>query len=115
MSHGSAKTFTFVRGLRGTNETNVVIREGACCGIGNERGLGVPGLSQRRGLGAVNLPDSAVLVERTHNHILGGTIDWMYREFGFEARQERRKKNIFSLSDCLHCAYTEKGLKRGDL
>ena len=72
MSQGSAKTFTFARGRRDTNETNVVICEGACRGIGNERGLGVPSVSRRRDLGAVNLQDLAVLVERRHNHALVG-------------------------------------------
>ena len=62
VSQGSSKTFTITRGRRGTNETNVVIREGTCHGIGNECGLGVPSLLQRRDLDGVNLPDLTVFV-----------------------------------------------------
>ena len=37
------------------------------------------------------------------------------QKISFEARQERGEKYIFSLFDCLHCAYTARGRKRGDL
>ena len=75
VSQGSAKIFTFARERRGTNEANAITREVARRGFGNERGLSVPSLLQRRDLGAVNLPEHAILVERTHNHVLGGNRD----------------------------------------
>ena len=62
------------------------------------------------------LPDPAVLVERTHNHVLGGNIDGMYREFRFEARQERGwKKYIFSVRLPTLCLHGEGSEERSDV
>ena len=57
------------------------------------------------------LSDLAVLVERTHNHVLGETIDRMYREFSFEARQERGRK-IYFLCSTAYTVPTRKGVGR---
>ena len=77
--------------------------------FGNERGLGEPILSQRRDLNAVNLSDSAVVVERTHNLILAGNIDGIYHEFSFEVRQEGKRK-IYFLCSTAYTVPTRRGV-----
>ena len=42
-------------------------------------------------------------------HLSDGSTERKQQEFSFEARQERRKKNIFSLFDYLHGEGLEEG------
>ena len=102
MRQGSAETFIVSPGLTGSNEMNVVIREGACRGIDDERGLGKPSLSQRKDLGAVNLPDPAVLVDRW-KHTMGCTANLDFRP------DRMRGKNIYFLYSTAYTVPTRRG------
>ena len=109
MGHGSAKAFTFACGLKGITETNVVTREGACRGFGDEHGLGAPSFSQSRGLDEVNLTDPAVPVERIRNHALVGSIVKMHQNYELMPGGRGARKKYF-----LRSTPTRRGVGRGE-